>query len=105
MCLDMLLYQGTSKTQGWRNRQTRRFQVPVVSAVWVQVPSPAPRKNDSVDTKSFFQFECISYLLMFLSASVIIIDKKALPFYIYCFIILLKKVFFNSFIVVKNIII
>ena len=26
----------------WRNWQTRRFQVPVVNTVWVQIPSSAP---------------------------------------------------------------
>lgn len=32
----------------WRNRQTRRIQVPVVvNTLWVQVPSSAPNKKDA----------------------------------------------------------
>ena len=33
----------------WRNRQTRRIQVPVVvNTLWVQVPSSAPNKKDAI---------------------------------------------------------
>ena len=33
----------------WRNRQTRRIQVPVVvNTLWVQVPSSAPGKSQNL---------------------------------------------------------
>ncbi len=38
----------------WRNRQTRRIQVPVVvNTLWVQVPSSAPNKKGRLGA-SFF---------------------------------------------------
>ena len=39
----------------WRNRQTRRIQVPVVvNTLWVQVPSSAPKKAETLLGFGFF---------------------------------------------------
>ena len=48
----------------WRNRQTRRIQVPVVvNTLWVQVPSSAPNKHDGFDTKPSC-FYCIKLTVL-----------------------------------------
>lgn len=42
----------------WRNRQTRRIQVPVVvNTLWVQVPSSAPEKAVVLLNRGFFSYD------------------------------------------------
>ncbi len=65
---------------GVAERQTRWFQVPVLRDVWVQIPSPAPRKKPflSIKTKEVFllslrfgdnrscTFQCVTLVTQFL---------------------------------------